>query len=213
MTHRRAVCRWVLPGSGTRQLTAFAVSIRTAASRFASGHHDRARGRCFRNTNSDFLSASIAPPTVAGFVLERNELPDRLRDEAGVAVQNAWSRSFVEVSGFIRRSTAPAFKVSPDDPNPVFAAYADLLTPPDADFTARGLSLVQPDRDAGLQLFADEQFSHARAALVDRHDNQVQARRQLHPPVAALFARVSTRFLSQRFTTRRSPACRTDRSR
>src|SRR5262249_54703124 len=35
----------------------------------------------FRNTNADFISSRIAPPTVAGFVLERNELPTAQRDE------------------------------------------------------------------------------------------------------------------------------------
>ena len=154
----------------------------------------------FSNTNSDFLSASIAPPTVAGFVLERNELPTTQREEAGVAIQHAWRRSFVEVRGFARRSTAAAFKVSPDDPDPVRAAYADLLTPPDADFTARGVSLFYNQIvTTRIALFADEQYITRDAALVDRHDNQLRLGvNYIHP--AGLYARVSTRLLNQAFS-------------
>jgi tetratricopeptide (TPR) repeat protein len=154
----------------------------------------------FRNTNSDFLSASIAPSTVAGFVLERNELPTSLRNEAGVAVQNSWRRSFVEVRGFVRTSNAPAFQVSPDDPNPIFAAYADLLTPPDADFTARGVSLSYNQIvTRRVALFADEQYITRDATLVDRQDNQVRVGvNYIHP--AGIYAKVATSFLNQTFS-------------
>jgi tetratricopeptide (TPR) repeat protein len=154
----------------------------------------------FRNTNSDFLSASIAPPTVAGFVLERNELPTSQRDEAGIAIQSAWSRAFAEVRGFIRRSTAPAFAVSPDDPDPIRAAYADLLTPPDAHFTARGVSVFYNQIvTRRLSLFADEQYITRDATLVDRHDNQVRLGvNYIHP--AGIFAKVATRVLNQSFS-------------
>ncbi|HEX8031519.1 MAG TPA: tetratricopeptide repeat protein, partial [Vicinamibacterales bacterium] len=154
----------------------------------------------FRNTNSDFLSASIAPPTVASFVLERNELPTTFRDEAGVAIQNAWRRSFVEVRGFVRRSTAPAFTVSPDDPNPVFAAYADLLTPPDADFKARGLSVSYNQIvSRRVSLFADSQYITRDATLVTRRDTQVRLGiNYIHP--SGIYARVATRLLDQAFS-------------
>ena len=154
----------------------------------------------FRNTNSDFLSASIAPPTVAGFVLERNELPTSKRDEAGIAVQNAWSRSFVEVRGFMRRSIAPAFKVPPDDPDPLRAEFADFLTPPDADFKARGVSLFYNQiLTRRLALFADEQYVTRDATLVDRHDNQARLGiNYIHP--TGIHARVATRVLNQAFS-------------
>ena len=154
----------------------------------------------FRNTNSDFLSASIAPPTVAGFVLERNELPTSHRDEVGVALQSAWKRSFIETRVFVRRTAAPAFQVSPQDPDPIRAQYADLLTPPDADFTARGINIFfNQIVTRQVALFADEQFITRDAALVDRHDSQVRLGvNYIHP--IGLYAKVATRFLRQTFS-------------
>jgi len=154
----------------------------------------------FRNTNSDFLSASIAPPTVAGFVLERNELPTSKRDEAGISVQSAWRRTFIETRAFARKSVAAAFKVSTDDPDPVRAQYADVLTPPDADFKARGISLFfNQILTRQLALFADEQYITRDATLVDRHDNQVRLGvNYIHP--RGIFAKVATRYLRQTFT-------------
>jgi tetratricopeptide (TPR) repeat protein len=154
----------------------------------------------FRNTNSDFLSSSIAPPTVAGFVLERNELPTSQRDEAAVAVQSGWRRSFLETRAFVRRTKAPAFRVTADDPDPFRAKYADILTPPDADATAHGLSVFfNQILTRRLALFADEQFITRDARTVDRHDNQVRLGiNYIHP--RGIYAKVATRFLKQTFS-------------
>jgi len=153
----------------------------------------------FRNTNSDFLSSSLAPPTVASFVLERNELPTSKRDEAGVAVQSAWRRTFVEVRAFARKSVAPAFQVTKNDPNPVFAEYADFLTPPDADFKAQGISaFFNQILTRRFGIFADEQFVRRDAALVNRNDNLIRVGASFTHP-AGITARIATRLFSQRF--------------
>jgi tetratricopeptide (TPR) repeat protein len=154
----------------------------------------------FRNTNSDFLSSSIAPSTVAGFVLERNELPTSMRDEAAVGVQQAWRRSFLETRVFFRRTKALAFVVSPQDPNPIYAQYADVLTPPDANFRARGVSLFYNQIvTRRFAVFADEQYVTRDAPVVDRHDNQVRVGlNYIHP--RGIFARVATSFTHQTFT-------------
>ena len=149
----------------------------------------------FRNTNGNFISSSIAPPTVAGFVFERNELPTAQRDEGGIAVQNGWSRSFLEVRAFARRTVAPAFQRLPAG----FEEYTKLLTPPDADFKARGVSaFFNQILGSQFSVFADEQFAHRSAFLFDRDDNQLRIGvNYVHP--RGMFARVSTRFLHQRF--------------
>src|SRR5262249_54461902 len=149
----------------------------------------------FRNTNGDFISSKISPPTVAGFVLERNELPTTVRDEGGVAVQNTWSRSFLEVRGILRRSRTPAFQIfSPD-----LAPFAQLLTPPDADFKARGFSMFfNQIVTREISVFADEQFATRKAFLFERDDNQVRVGANYIHPIG-LSARISTRFLSQHF--------------
>jgi len=104
------------------------------------------------------------------------------------------------VRGFVRRSTAFAFKVSPDDLDPLIAQYADLLTPPDADFTARGLSVSYNQIvTRRFAVFADEQYITRDATLVDRHDNQVRLGvNYIHP--SGIYARVATRFLNQSFS-------------
>jgi tetratricopeptide (TPR) repeat protein len=153
----------------------------------------------FRNTNSDFLSSNIWPPTVAGFALERNELPTTKRDEGALALQHSRRRSFLELRGFVRRSQSPAFQVSPHDPNPIFAQYAGYLTPPDADFWARGISVfLNAILTRRLSLFADEQLVIRDALIVNRRDNQVRVGvNYIHP--RGLFARVSTQAFRQRF--------------
>jgi tetratricopeptide (TPR) repeat protein len=149
----------------------------------------------FRNTNSDFISSRISPPTVAGFVFERNELPTAQRDEGGVAVQNTWARSFVEVRAFVRRTRAPAFQIVP----PELAQFAKLLTPPDADFKSRGAAVFfNRIVTRRISVFADDQFIHREPFLFERDDNQVRVgANYIHP--RGLFARISTRFITQRF--------------
>lgn len=147
----------------------------------------------FRTTNSNFVGARISPPTVAGFVLERNELPTAERDEADASLQHDWSRAFVEVRGFVRRTKAPAFLRLP----PGLEEFAGLT--PDADFRATGIAtfanvIISP----GLSLFADGQFVRRRPKLFDRDDTQVSVGvNYIHR--RGVFARVTTRFLNQEF--------------
>ena len=149
----------------------------------------------FRNTNGDFISARISPPTVAGFALERNELPTTQRDEGGIAVQNAWSRSFLEARAFVSRSIAPAFQVVV----PGVPALTRYLTPPDADFKARGVSVFfNQIVTRQISLFADNQYVYRDAFLFDRGDNLVRLGvNYIHP--AGVSARVTTGLVTQRF--------------
>lgn len=159
----------------------------------------------FRNTNSDFLSASIAPPTVAGFVLDRNELPTSKRDEAAVALQREWRRTFVEARTFVRHSEAKAFIVNAADLDPAIAQFADYLTSPDADYTARGFSsFFNQIVTRRLALFADEQYVTRSARLADRHDNQLRVGlNYIHQ--RGVYARIATRFLKQTFSNAALP--------
>ena len=149
----------------------------------------------FRNTNSDFLSAKISPPTVAGFVFERNELPTAQRDEVGLAAQNAWRRTFVEARLFRHRTVAPAFLRVPEGVPAIFASLT-----PDADFHATGFSsFFNQILSSRASLFADEQFIRRRAVLFTRADNQVRVgANYIHPH--GLFMRLSARGLTQRFS-------------
>jgi tetratricopeptide (TPR) repeat protein len=149
----------------------------------------------FRNTNADFIGSRIAPPTVAGFLFERNEFPTANRDEGDLAVQNTWSRSYLEARLFVQRTVAPAFTYVPPELEP----YRALVIPPDADFRARGFNIFfNQIVTRRFSLFADEQYVRNDATLVDRRDNQVRlGLNYIHP--SGIFARVSTRLLNQRF--------------
>jgi tetratricopeptide (TPR) repeat protein len=152
----------------------------------------------FRNTNANFIGSRISPPTVAGFVLDRNELPTAQRDEGAVAVQSAWHRSFLEGRVFTRRVVAPAFlRVS--EGLEAFAGDIARSTP-DASFHASGFSaffnqIVAPR----VSVFADEQVVRFRPLAFDRTDNQVSVGLNfIHE--RGFFARATTRYLTQRFS-------------
>jgi hypothetical protein len=93
-----------------------------------------------------------------------------------------------------------AFVVSPDDPDPVRAQYAAVLTPPDADFRAHGVSVFfNQIVSRKVAVFADEQYVTRDATLLDRHDNQVRLGvNYIHP--RGIFARVTTSFMHQSFS-------------
>jgi tetratricopeptide (TPR) repeat protein len=149
----------------------------------------------FRTTNGDFISSRISPPTVAGFVFERNELPTAQRDEGDIAVHNTWARSFLEVRAYVQHTEAPAFQYVP----PGLAAFGQLLVPPDANFTTRGATaFFNQIVTRQISLFADEQFVSREAFIVDRQDNQFRVGvNYIHP--RGVFARLATRFLRQHF--------------
>jgi tetratricopeptide (TPR) repeat protein len=113
----------------------------------------------FRHVAPDFLGAKIAPATVSGFVLERNEFPTTRRDEGNVAIEQGWGRGFVAGRVFLRHAETPLLVM-------------EGLPSPEADVRARGasafLNLILARR---WTLFADDQFVRTTTSVYTRDDH------------------------------------------
>jgi hypothetical protein len=144
------------------------------------------RAAGFRNLNSDVFGSRIAPPAVAGFASERNELPAAVRDEFNLSFEMSRSRAFVAVRAVARDTRVP------------YLLQAGRFFP-DADARAVGasayLNLILTPR---VSLFADDQFLHFGADAFDRNDNLLRAGvNVIHE--RGLFARLTVSQVTQRF--------------
>jgi hypothetical protein len=71
------------------------------------------RGSAFSTLNSSFVGTSIAPTSVAGFVIERNEVPYAKRREANLSISRSGSSQFHSLRLARRETTAPAEGLGP----------------------------------------------------------------------------------------------------
>jgi Tfp pilus assembly protein PilF len=146
------------------------------------------RVAAFRQLNTNFFGSYIAPPTVSGFVIVRNEFPTAKRDELNLAVEHSGRRAFVAARGFIR-STKVAFLL------------ADGVTfIPEADANGSGVS-AYANWIVGrrVTLFADNQLVQLAAEAFDRIDNLARVGVNLIDP-RGFFLRVTGSHVTQRFT-------------
>jgi outer membrane receptor protein involved in Fe transport len=74
------------------------------------GQRSMLRAAAFRNVATDFLGSRISPSTVAGTVIERNEYPTTVRDEASLSIEHALRRFFLAGRVLVRRTDVPAFE-------------------------------------------------------------------------------------------------------
>jgi tetratricopeptide (TPR) repeat protein len=68
------------------------------------------RTGAFRRLSTNFSGAGISPTTVAGFLLDRDELPTTDRMELGVSLEHSARRTFLQVQGFYREVKVPLLK-------------------------------------------------------------------------------------------------------
>lgn len=146
------------------------------------------RAAVFDHMNTNFIGDYIAPPTVAGFVVSRNEFPTALRREAGVGVEHSGRRAFVGVRGFHRRTEVP------------FLLDDAINLVPEADATSAGGSVfVNWIATRRISVFADNQLIRLGAAAFDRYDNLLRGGvNVIHP--SSLSFRVTLSHVRQRFT-------------
>lgn len=146
----------------------------------------RVRAAAFRQLNINSFASSIAPPTVAGFVVARNEFPTAERTEYSVSIEQSSRRVFVGGRAYRRESTVP------------FLVDAGSFVP-EADATGSGGSVyvnwIAHDR---VTVFADDQLVHFGSRQFDRYDNVVRAGVNLIHP-RGLFIRVAGSHITQRF--------------
>ena len=65
------------------------------------------RSAVFRNINTGVYSQQLAPTTVAGFIIDRNEQPTTDRHEVDAALEHSWTRLFLITEYFSRRAELP----------------------------------------------------------------------------------------------------------
>jgi hypothetical protein len=146
------------------------------------------RAAVFDHMNTNFLGDYIAPPTVAGFVIARNEFPTALRREANLAVEHSGRRAFVGVRGFYRTTEVP------------FLLDDAINLVPEADATSAGGSVfVNWIATRRISVFADNQLIQLSAAAFDRYDNLLRGGiNVIHP--SSLSFRATVSHVVQRFT-------------
>lgn len=144
------------------------------------------RAAAFRQLNVNLFGSAIAPPTIAGFVIARNEFPTAIRDEYSVSVEQSARRLFFAVRGFVRDSTVPYLLE-----NSSFV--------PEADATGAGGSVyVNWIAHERVTVFADDQLVRFGSLRFDRQDNLVRAGVNVIQP-NGLFFRAAVSHITQRF--------------
>lgn len=146
------------------------------------------RGGAFRQLNTNFFGSFIAPPTVSGFVVARNEFPTARRHEFNVAVERAGRSVFVALRGFARRTRVP------------YLIEDGVTFIPEADATGSGASAyVNWIASRRVTIFGDTQLVRVGAAPFDRYDNVARGGVNfIHP--RGLFFRLTASHVTQRFT-------------
>jgi tetratricopeptide (TPR) repeat protein len=152
--------------------------------RVAPGTLVRAAG--FRSVAGDIFGSKIAPVTVAGFVLERNELPTTIRDEVNVSIEQSWARAFAMGRWFLRDARVPALE-------------NDFLISPTADTRTQGGSIFfNRILSRRFGVFGDDQYQRETTLLYVREDNVARAGISfVHE--RGVFAKLSAGYYSQRF--------------
>jgi len=145
------------------------------------------RAAGFRNLNGELVAARIAPTTVAGFPIDRNEFPTAKRQEANLSVETALSRIFVGARAYVRKTEVP-----------VLQAGGSLLAEADERSTGGGLyasAILGPT----LTVFADDWFARADSEPFVRWDNQFRIGVNfIHE--RGFYARATASFVTQRFS-------------
>ena len=157
------------------------LSVRVAPTTFL-------RAAAFRSLNTNFFGSIIGPPTVAGFVVARNEFPTAKRDEFNASVEHSARRAFVGFRGFTRRTKVP------------FLLTGGTTFLPDADARVSGTSVhVNWIATPRVTVFGDNQFAKFEATVMDRSDNLLRGGINLIHP-RGVFLRLTASHVSQRFS-------------
>jgi outer membrane receptor protein involved in Fe transport len=146
----------------------------------------RLRAAAFRQLHINLFGSSIAPPTISGFVIARNEFPTAIRDEYSLSVEHAARRVFVAVRGYFREATVPFLMES--------GSFV-----PEADANGAGAGVyanwIAHDR---VTVFAENQFAQFGSTRFDRYDNLTRVGvNAIHP--RGVFFRVAGSHVTQRF--------------
>jgi hypothetical protein len=144
------------------------------------------RGAAFRQLHINLFASSIAPPTIAGFVVARNEFPTATRTEYNVSVEHSARRTFFAVRAFARDTEVP------------YLLEGESFIP-EADASQDGaggyVNWIAHER---VTVFGEDQFLRFRTDRFDRYDNLARAGINLIHP-RGLFLRLAAGHVRQRF--------------
>ena len=144
------------------------------------------RAAGFRHLHINLFSASIAPPTVAGFVMTRNEFPTATRNEYSLSLEKSANRVFVAVRGIVRQTEVP-----------YLLEGGDFIPEADADATG-GSVYVNWIAHRRITIFGEDQLLRFGARRFDRYDNLARLGvNVIHP--RGLFVRAALSHVTQRF--------------
>jgi hypothetical protein len=144
------------------------------------------RAAAFRQLHINIFSSNIAPPTIAGFVVARNEFPTSQRDEYSLSLEKSATRAFFAVRAFLRDTEVPYLLES-----------GSFI--PEADAKVRGGSVyVNWIAHNRFTVFAENQLLRFGANQFDRYDNLARVGvNVIHP--RGVFVRVAASHVTQRF--------------
>jgi tetratricopeptide (TPR) repeat protein len=147
----------------------------------------RIRAATFTQLHINLVGASIAPQTVAGFVVARNEFPTAKRREHSVSFERSGRRTFVALRAFTR------------DTEVQYLIDGGSTFIPESDASGNGLAahvnVIAHDR---FTVFGENQLIRFGANAFDRWDNLVRLGvNAIHP--RGLFVRVAGSHVTQRF--------------
>jgi tetratricopeptide (TPR) repeat protein len=153
----------------------------------------RLRAATFRQLHINLFGSSIAPPTVSGFVVARNEFPTAKRLEHSVSFEHSSGRTFVALRAFARDTEVP------------FLLESGATFIPEADAGGSGLGAylnwIAHER---FTVFAENQLIRFAANSFDRWDNLLRLGINLIHP-GGLFVRVAGSHVTQRFADTQVP--------
>jgi hypothetical protein len=154
----------------------------------------RLRAATFKQLHLNLVGSSAAPPTVAGFVVARNEFPTARRREHSVSFERSGGRTFVALRAFARDTEVPLLL---DDLGASFI--------PEADARGKGLgAYVNWIAHGRLTIFGENQLIRFDANSFDRWDNLIRAGINLIHP-SGLFARIAASHVTQWFANTTVP--------
>ncbi len=144
------------------------------------------RVAAFRQLHINLFNASIAPPTISGFVVARNEFPTTTRDEYSVSLEHSARRAFVAIRGFFRDATVPFLK-----------DRGSFVPEADASGAGGGVyaNWIAHDR---VTIFAEDLLQRFESERFDRYDNLARVGvNAIHP--RGIFVRLTGAHVTQRF--------------
>lgn len=145
------------------------------------------RAGSFGNLNTSMVGSRISPPTIGGFIIDRNELDAARRSEYNLSLERSGGRTFVGGRAFYRDTRVP------------HRMSSSTIIPDVKSSSTGGSAFVNGILTRRLSLFADNQFVVMNAEPFNRTDNLLRAGIKFNHE-RGYFVRVTASHVFQRFS-------------